>query len=235
MSTAIIVDCRSRDLQVFSASVTETEKRGLVLRKATDIGRLADLKGEISYTVIILGSYAAQSSAGFVEVVRPAHHYPRHLAGGAGLGWDGHDAEGCPCRKGDTLRPITTRDGGHHVATVLSGGCSLTKVGGQGNSNVATAGAALAGLKLRAEMRGEIIVAEGQSDHVSGWAFKPKILGNGLGNDFPAEHRPEVFDGSPRAVLPALGPKGPAIKRVRRSAPLPPPVDDEFVEVLPED
>lgn len=193
MSTAIVVDCRTRGISVFAASVTEAADRGLVLRKAADIGRLADLGGEIPHTVIILGAYSAQSSAGFTVVVRPTHHYPRHLAGGAGLGWDGHDAEGRPCRKGDALRPITTRDGGHHVATVLSGGCSLTKVGGQGNSNHATADAAVAGLQLRAAMLGEVVVIEGQSDFVSGWAFKPTVPGNGLGGEFPAEHRPEVF------------------------------------------
>jgi hypothetical protein len=234
MSTAIVVDCRSRDLNVFSASVTETVARGLVLRRAADLGRLSDLSGEgnIPHTVILLGSYAAQSSAGFTAVLRPAQHYDRWVAGGAGLGWHSYDDQaGHVVRRGDGLRAITDREAKTLRCTVISGGCSLVKIGGQGNSNVATAEAAMAGLRLRAEMRGEVIVAEGQSDRMSGWAFKAVVSSNGLGNTFPPEHREEIFAGILATPVPS---DRPAVRRVRRVAPPTPPATadggDEFVE-----
>ena len=190
---AIVVDCRSRDLQVFAASVTEAADRGLVLRKAADLGGLGELSGgEIPQTVILLGGYAAQSSAGFAEVVRPDHFYQRFLTGAAGFGWGTGDG-----RRGDALRPMTNRRGEKISVTVIVGGCSLTKVGGHRNSNTATAYAAFAGLKLRAQMRGEIIALEGQSDYTTSWPFNPTQPQNGLGGEFPAEHRGDIFAPKP--------------------------------------
>ena len=234
MSTAIVVDCRSRDLQVFSASVTQTVIHGLVIRKAADLGCLRDFAGgNIPHTVILLGSYAAQSSAGFVSVLRPAQHHERFLVGAAGLGWEKRDplTWGTARRCGDALRPLTDRSGGHLRCTVMESGCSLAKIGGEQKkimSNTATAAAALAGFRIRAVMRGEVIVAEGQSDRVSGWAFRPTIPSNGLGEDFPPEHREDVFAGV--VVTPARG-DPPAVKRVRKPPPPATPPSGDFVEV----
>lgn len=214
---AIVVDCRSRDLQVYAASVTEATDRGLVLRKAADLGNLGELSGgEISQTVIILGGYSAQSSGGFVTVAKPEGFHDRFLTGAAGLGWG--IGEG---RKGDALRPMTDRHGKKFSLTVIIGGCSLTKISGHKNSNLATAYAAFAGLQLRAQMRGEVIVLEGQSDYTLGWAFKPVQSQNGLGGEFPPEHRGDVF-----------APKTAPEQSASTPSDLSPVVsDDEFVEV----
>jgi hypothetical protein len=192
MSMALVVDCRSRDLRVFFASVTEAANRGLVLRFGADLGRLEDLSGgEIPQDVIVLGSYAARGSAGFARVERPVGYHARWMAGGAGL-----DRE-----ERDGLRPMFARVGGTIPAVVIVGGCELAKVSTHQNSNPATAAAAVAGLRLRAEMRGEVVVLEGQSDVVRGWAFKPTLPQNGLGGKFPAEHRQDVFAGMQPKVV----------------------------------
>jgi hypothetical protein len=189
METAIIVDCRSRDLEVFSASITEAPDHGIVIRKAADLGPLKELSGgEIPQTVILLGSYAAQSSSGFTHVALPRGYYRRFLTGAAGLGWDSKNG-----RRGDALRPINDRAGEKFSLVVISGGCSMTPLGGNKNSNPSTASAAVEGFTLRAAMRGEVVLIEGQSDYVKGWVFKPIRAQNGLGDTFPPEHRGEMF------------------------------------------
>lgn len=191
-TVAIVVDCRTRELEVFSASVTQAANGGIVLRKAAGLGTLSDMKeGDyIPYTIMFLGKYSAQSSEGFVEVFTPQNHHTRFLEGGAGLGW-----LSAGCRKGDCLRPVTDRRGEKFSLTVVEGGCVMTKVTTHTNSNKETAHAALLGLRLRSEMTGELVLVEGQSDTTQGWTFRFNRKQNGLRTSFPAEHRQDVFDG----------------------------------------
>lgn len=190
MSIAMVIDCRSRNLQMFSASVTTLKNGLIILRKAAELGSLYEMpEGEIPQTVMFLGDYTAQSSAGFIKVARPSNWFACILAGACGLGWNSPDG-----RRGDALRPIKNRQGGRFSLVVIEGGCTMTRVGVHQNSNRATAAAAVAGMEFRAEMREEIVLIEGQSDAVLGWAFKPNQEQCGMGGEFPPEHRVDVFD-----------------------------------------
>ena len=211
-TTALVIDCRSRDLQTFTASVTEAADKGLVLRKAAELGRLKDLSGaEIPQTIILLGDYVAQSSAGFTRTYLPKYYYRRFLSGGSGFGWE---KEGK--RKGDALRRIRGYNG-EQIPVVVIHGAVMVPIEDHKNSNVATADAALAGLELRASLRKEVVLAEGQSDYVRGWAFKPITNSRGIGGDFPPEHQVGIFPAPAATPAPGTG-MGPAN-------------DNDFVEV----
>lgn len=70
MNTAIIIDCRTRELEVSMASVTKIKNGGLVLRKAMTIGGIKSLNGqEMKLPIILFGEYQAMSSAGFVRII----------------------------------------------------------------------------------------------------------------------------------------------------------------------
>jgi len=191
VSTVLVVDLRSRKIDAFTASVTQLPSGRLVLRKATDLGCLADLPdGPVGLDVMTLGGYSAQSSGGFSEVIAPEYYAGGYeLAGGCGFGYGAPDPV-TGKKKGDALRPMTNKRGAGHPLIFVPEP-TLRKVGGAKNSNPATATAGVAGLQLLARMRGEVVVAEGQSDWARAWALRPKP---GAEHPiFPAEHRPEIF------------------------------------------
>lgn len=221
-STALVIDLRSRELEAFTASITSLPSGRLVVRKATELGRLKDLPdGELGLPVLVLGAYSAQSSCGFSEVFTPEFASGHHkMAGGCGLGYmSRHPETGIPMRKGDALRSLTNKKGEDFSLWYIPEPM-LRKLKGAGNSNVATADAAIAGHKLFARMHKEFVIVEGQSDWANAWSLKPKKEGV-FRPEFPVEHRPEVFretivspeEGGGTISLPVVDP------------------NDEFVEV----
>lgn len=220
VSTALVFDLRSREMEAFTASITQLPSGRLVIRKAAEICCLKDLPdGEIGLPVLIMGSYTAQSSCGYSGAVAPEYYAGQFiLAGGLGLGYGVVDPE-TGKKKGGTLRPVTNKKG-EHFSLFYVPEPTLRKVKGHSNSNTATAAAAVAGFKLLARMRKEVIVEEGQSDYADAWSLKPKE-GAELRPKFPEEHRPEIF-GEAQA-----SPKEEKVFIVAEC-------DDEFVEVMDE-
>jgi len=103
-------------------------------------------------------------------------------------------------RVGDALRPFAVPV----VGTLLPAGCRVDLVQTHGNSNSATADAALAGLRLLAAA-GTFVLAEGQSDNTVGWAFTPPegYRKYSFETDLPEEHRAQdVF--SKKSVIGAV-------------------------------
>lgn len=217
VSTTIVFDLRSREMGAFTASITQLPSGKLVIRKATELGCLKDFPdGELELPVLLLGAYSAQSSAGFSGAIAPEYYAGKYvLAGGCGLGWGQADPT-TEKRKGDALRPLTNKQGEEFPLLYIPEP-TLRKIKGASNSNVATADAAVAGFRLLARMRKEVLIEEGQSDYADAWSLRPK-LGEGFRPEFPAEHRPDIF----REAVASPEEKGP------------PPIvnpNDEFVEV----
>lgn len=233
-STAIVFDLRTRELEAFTASVTQLPSGKLVIRKATELGRLKDLPNmELGLPVILLGTYRAQTSEGFAGVCDPEEFSGRYtLAGGCGLGWGPADSE-TGKQKGEALRPMTDKEGTLFPLWYIPE-ATLQKMNVAGNSNTATADAALSGFSLLARMRKEVLITEGQSDWVNAWSLKSK-KGSAARAEFPPEHRLDVFNEGEKIpkyaphirkpLVPTTGEGGETVVQ---------PIDpnlDEFVEV----
>jgi len=192
VSTVLVIDLRSRVMEAFTASVTQLPSGRLVIRKGAEIGPLKDFPdGELGFPVLTLGAYSAQSSCGFSGAIAPEYYAGQFvLAGGLGLGYGVVDPV-TNKQKGDALRPLTNKKGESFSLTYVPEP-TLRKLKGNSNSNFATANAAVAGFRLLARLRQEVVIEEGQSDHANAWSLKPK-RGADFHPQFPAEHRPEIF------------------------------------------
>jgi len=203
---AFVVDARTRNLKTFVASVTKTQHDPyqLVLRHALDIGKLRDLMNEAAaevylgcgetkrikrfkaeMPVIIMGEYAALSSAGYSTVYSSKScdearygHRKVLIVGGLGpqFGKKGLRILGVPI-----------------VGTLIRGPVEIEELAGAGNSNCASAEAALAGVKMLANIdRKSVFLVEGQSDYTYVVRLR-SVAEDGMTTDFPAEHRAEMF------------------------------------------
>ncbi len=187
-TTFLVIDARTRDLAVYTASVTSVPalSGGLVLRKGVELGRLHDLVKpdqtgrrpdswnpggqSFEFPILVMGSYSAQSSAGFSSwTARSARGQtgptPVVIVGEAGFGQPDYANPSKPW-KGDCLRPRWAVAG-----VVFPVGTQLVAVATHRNSNCATTDASRAGVELRGQLLGRSTLIEGQSDSVSGWEF----------------------------------------------------------------
>jgi len=191
-STLIVIDARTRKLdEVFASSATclPDNSGALILRKGVKVGTVEALAGrELPHPVLVVGSYAARSSAGHVTPIGAENHNSVVWIGGAGFGFTSQNEEGKNVHKGFGLRPFAFPLTG----TLLPAGTRLEKVETHRNSNPGTADAAFAGLKLQSELNPRIfILAEGQSDYTSAYSFEvPEDAGY---PEFPQEHRTDIF------------------------------------------
>ena len=189
LMNAIVIDAQTRELKVFAASVT-LACGGLVLRKAVEVGQLADLTkegplevprdGEQAGVVIVMGDYRAQSSAGFTRRVGSEKFGENFVVGGVGFTYPVFSEDGSRKEVGACLRPF--RD---IVPVTIVRANAVRKVATHANSNPETAAAAMVGLGLRPGL----IVAEGQSDYTSAW----QVEGASEVGEIPAEHRGDIF------------------------------------------
>lgn len=199
----LVIDPWSRGLQTFVTSVVRENSPvavppmlgavGIHLRFAVETGNLPELAagggpwranrgfGSDDLGLIILGNtYRAQSSAGFTDVITPSGVFM----------WQQGNASvtaACGCLGAKSLRPIKPQK-----AWVWAPGKWLMfPLLTHGNSNTATADAALVGLRFLANSRGLLIIAEGQSDSVSAWAIGGKPEGfEGCGSSWTYGLRP---------------------------------------------
>ncbi len=210
ITSALVVDCRSRNLVAFVASVTEAQEGNplqLVLRHALDIGTfdslLASSEAEVygdgrtrtrrqfraEMPVLLIGEYGARSSAGHVTVVAP---------GSWGYGGDeandGHRKVVVVGGLGGPLSKKGLRVLGVPIAgTLVRGPVVIEELPGAGNSNCASADAAMAGVRLLAGMdRKSVFLTEGQSDTTLVVRLR-SAAETGSATRFPTEHRSEMF------------------------------------------
>lgn len=196
---ALVIDCRTRKLEVFVASATQAQTDNpyqLVLRHALDLGSILDLlaptdqearkKFLADMPVILMGEYQARSSAGHVTVHSAdswdeAHdgHRKVLIVGGLGEVFGGRGA----------LRVL----GNPIRATLVRGPVEVVELRGTKNSNRAQADAAWAGVKILSGVdRSSVFLVEGQSDHTYVVRFR-SAGGPEAVVEFPAEHRAEMF------------------------------------------
>ena len=180
-NTVLVVDARSRKISVFTAAATTTATGRLILRKGVDVGSIRMIEGDIEFPVIVMGSYSAQSSAGFVSVLGD-DGFPSTLWVG-GCGFPGKSGKG----EGLRVFPRPVR------AVVLPVGSRVSKVDTHSrNSNPATADAALDGIRIMAKNTlASLFLVEGQSDWVTASRFDAPE--GGVTPVFPPEHRAEIF------------------------------------------
>lgn len=207
---ALVIDGRTRKLCAFVASVTQAQGDNhyqLVLRHALDVGHLPELLapteqdeylggGETKrrkhfradMPVILMGMYSAQSSAGHVAVycndpsslIRDEEQHGHRkvlVVGGLGpaFGKKGLKVLGYPI-----------------AATLIRGPVEIEELTGSGNSNSASADAALAGVKLLASTdRKAVFLVEGQSDYT--YVVRLHSCTEEGMTEFPAEHRADMF------------------------------------------
>lgn len=176
VSTVLVVDGRSRERKVFSASATrlESNAQAIILRKAVEIGTVSALHGKtVESPIIVVGEYQAKSSAGYVTVLGGEKFLSIVWVGGAGFPGG--------------LKPF-----GYPVkGTIVPAGCRVDLVQVHHNSNPATAEAALKGLSLRAQLNGSLYLVEGQSDCTSATSFE--VQEDAEAPEFPEEHRSDIF------------------------------------------
>lgn len=181
-----VIDARSRERELVTASATRLPNNAfaLVLRKGVDVGSVEALCGQaVKHPILIIGSYQARSSAGFVTPVGAGVYNSVIWVGGAGFGFTDEDGR----RKGDALRPF----GRPLKAALVNAGARVEKVQTPFTSNPATAEAAFEGLRLRAlAQRRLTFLVEGQSDYITATSFEEP---EGAESDFPAEHREDIF------------------------------------------
>lgn len=157
MTTMLVVDTTTRELDAWTASVTRAQA-GFVIRLGAEVGTLESLTercGSVNMPVLLVGDgYQARSSAGFVSVL------------------DNHwRAVDCP-----PVIAVLNPDKGFRVrpqaARLLPGGTVwFEKVHTFSNSNPASAEAAIEGIKLMSSMNpDDTFVVEGQSDRL--WACR---------------------------------------------------------------
>lgn len=180
-----LIDCTDRQILLWSAAMTISEI-GLVIRKSVQVGQVALIEHlKLDAPLLLIGSYQAQSSCGFVNVL--AYSAPTiPIAGGIGFGW-GFEGD----RRGDALRVFSVPE----KAFLLEEGACISPVPGRGCSNPAIADAAMAGLRMRQRLSGDIIIAEGQSDYVSGIQISGRnvIHLSEFSGEIPEEHRTDMF------------------------------------------
>lgn len=210
--TVLCIDTRTRELKAFTASLTQAAS-GLVLRVAAQLGGLSDLLPPVGtgvlrpqYPVIVLtGGYSAQSSAGFASVLGTERFSRTKVVGGSGFGYEKYFDTGTR-RVGDGLRRFKAP----LEAVLLPADCAVELLPTHGNSNPATADAAVEGLRLLAARPGSIVIAEGQSDWTRGYLIRvPRRTDRGCygqydwlagGMEIPSEHRTDVFSEEAVAV-----------------------------------
>jgi len=210
-TTALVIDCRARTLVTFVASVTEAQEGNtsqLVLRHALDLGKfdtlLASSEAEVyegggvtrtrrvfraEMPVILMGQYSARSSAGHVTVVAPGR-----FGYGGDEASDGHRQVTVVGGLGGPLSKKGLRVLGVPIsATLVRGPVVIAELPGAGNSNCASADAAMAGVRLLANTdRKSVFLAEGQSDTT--YVVRLRSAGEtGTETRFPTEHRSEMF------------------------------------------
>jgi hypothetical protein len=118
----VVVDARERALPVFMASVTAMKGNpdGVVLRKAVEIGKLADFNGKhFEFPVLVAGDYGAERSCGFTTQLGGERKVM--WVGGAGFGFK---PKGSSVRKGDALRPFARPV----VCSLLPKWCSVERI-----------------------------------------------------------------------------------------------------------
>jgi hypothetical protein len=191
MNTVFVVDARNRERLVYAASATTLfyNPSAIVLRKGVTMGKIEDvLIGRVlDCPILVMGAYHAQSSAGHVTPLGFEKFQQATVVGGAGFGYEAHDAEGKRVRRGDALRPF----GKPIEATLLPSGTQVQKLETHHGSNCATAEAAFTGLELMADAPATAILVEGQSDHTSAVTFR--VPEKTEQSEFPIEHREETF------------------------------------------
>lgn len=198
---ALFIDTYNRNVKVSAVSVTEIPGKGLVLRFGAEVGslwQLTDVDGVFRNAdmpiIVALGGYAAQSSAGFVDVMLgyrgASTRIHTHIVG----------IQGMPFQKKKGLSAMSNP----MEVIVLRPGTNITaldtharrKPGKMWHSNSATAKAAEAGVKLRTAIRpNSIFVLEGQSDYAQAWelAAERSAYAESFSPEFPEEHRAEIF------------------------------------------
>jgi len=201
MATAVFVDTFSRKVSVHTVSVTEVPDRGLVMRYAAEIGSLSlltqenELKNEDLPILVATRGYAAQSSAGFVEVVSEGHKQQKmQIVGFQGMPWQkkgglsvaSHPMEVLVLRPGTNIMKVATHSSGR-----------------RGHSNPATAEAAIVGLKMRAKSeQNSVFILEGQSDYTQAWKLAAYYTAyeEEWTPEFPVEHRLDRFSDAVMAL-----------------------------------
>jgi hypothetical protein len=192
LNTALVIDGRTRQLSAFVASVTQAQSDDycqLVLRHAlaVDFANLPGSRPEMP--VILMGEYAARSSAGVVAV---------RTAANTNLLWSEEENGYRKVLVVGGLGPAFGQ-GGLRVlnvpisATLVRGPVEIEKVAGAGNSNCATADATWSAVNfLVSTDHKAVFLVEGQSDYT--YVVRFRSAGEeGDSTEFPAEHRAEMF------------------------------------------
>lgn len=180
MANFLVVDARQRALTCFSAAVSAAEVEGqLVIRAGLELGSLAGLleaaggRLDVGMPALVLGGYAARSSAGFAVAEGGGH--------GLVVG-----AMGAPFGRGGLrvlTRPISAR--------LTAGPAVVERVAGATRSNPNVASAVQAGAALLSRVAGEtsVILIEGQSDVVDTY----RLAGSGSTVEVESEYWCERF------------------------------------------
>jgi hypothetical protein len=194
-TTVVVVDARSRERIVFTASATTlaTRPEAVILRRACEVGVVSDLIGTtVDSPILLIGEYRAMSSAGHVTVVGAEKFPPITVIGGMGFGFEVWDETSQASKTvGGALRPFA-----RPVRGSLIPANALVANFRHSNhiSNVAAEEAAFEGLKLRsrtAAWKYTLCLYEGQSDYGQVVTFTTDPTAEVP--VFPEEHRSEMF------------------------------------------
>lgn len=200
---ALLIDSYNRHIEVSTVSVTKVADKGLVLRYGTKVGNLWQLT-EGAYDgvfrnadmpiIVATRGYAAQSSAGFVDVVADYRgdntRIRTHVVGIQGMPFQkkkGLSAMSNP------MEVIVLRPGTNIAALDTH---ARRKPGEGWHSNPDTAAAAIQGIKIRAAIRpNSVFVLEGQSDYAQAWELSSEheAYAKPFAPEFPEEFRAERF------------------------------------------
>lgn len=185
-STVIVIDARTRDLNVHFASATQLaqDSTAIVLRMAIKVGQMVNIWDSLpkEFPILVMGEYWARSSAGFASLMGAEKQTTVYVVGGAGFGRDVWDEQSqAYTKRGDALRPFS-----RPIKSVLFPATThLHAWDVHTNMNQATAAAAFAGLKLLAQRMACLV--EGQSNMTQAYTFQPRY--DASFNGFPEEHR----------------------------------------------
>jgi len=201
----LFIDTFSRELEVFTVSVTKVADIGLVLRYGTKVGNLWQLtegaygvfRNEDMPVIVATRGYQAKTTAGFVEVVADYRgdntRVRTYVIGIQGMPFQKRKGL---CVLRNPMEVLVLRPG---TNIVMLDTHARRKPGEGWHSNPATAAAARKGIELRAKIRpNSVFIVEGQSDYAQAWEFclerdyeedyqKPFIP------EFPEEFRAERF------------------------------------------
>ena len=181
----LVIDTSTRDLSMYTCAATQLQDGRIVLRKGADIQPIHKIdEWTTGYAILVLGSYQAQSSAGFTEVYAWNLNW-REVAGGIGFTWE--NSTGI---HGKALRRF--RKGVHGVLIPNGGKISRLNTNDQ-NSNTRTAEAAMLGLQMGGIGEDNVLIIEGQSDYVKAWSIT-HIPSKTEQIKFPPEHREDIFE-----------------------------------------